>query len=88
MRGHGELNGAGAKTGKLCAKTRELIALGVAVIRQCDGCSTVHADLAAKHGASHEKIAEALGVAIAVNAGAALEYSARMLDAYAVRQAG
>jgi alkylhydroperoxidase/carboxymuconolactone decarboxylase family protein YurZ len=36
---------AGRTTGKLDAKTRELIALGVAVTRQCDGCITVHTTL-------------------------------------------
>jgi alkylhydroperoxidase/carboxymuconolactone decarboxylase family protein YurZ len=41
----------------------------------------VHAAL--KHGAAAEEIAEALGVAIAVNAGAALVYSARVMDAIA-----
>jgi len=32
-------------------------------------------------GASREEIAEALGVAVALNAGAALVYSARVMDA-------
>ncbi|MGH8455755.1 MAG: carboxymuconolactone decarboxylase family protein [Stenotrophobium sp.] len=85
LRGYRALSEAGAKTGKLDAKTRELIALAVAVTRQCDGCITVHTDAAAKHGASREEIAEALGVAIAVNAGAALVYSARVMDAFSVK---
>ncbi|HWZ69315.1 MAG TPA: carboxymuconolactone decarboxylase family protein, partial [Stellaceae bacterium] len=34
-------------------------------------------------GATREEIAEALGVATAINAGAAVVYSARVLDAYA-----
>src|ERR1700720_795093 len=79
VRGYRELSDAGAKTGKLDAKTRELIALAVAVTRQCDGCITVHTDAAVKAGASREELIEALGVAIAVNAGAALVYSARTL---------
>lgn len=83
LRGYGELSGAGAKTGKLDAKTRELIALAVAVTRQCDGCITIHTDAAIKRGATREEVAEALGVAIAVNAGAALVYSGRVMDAYA-----
>ncbi len=87
VRGYAELSGAGAKTGLLDAKTRELIALAVAVTRQCDGCITVHTDAAAKHGASREEIAEALGVAIAVNAGATLVYSTRVMDAYASKVA-
>jgi AhpD family alkylhydroperoxidase len=85
VRGYRELSDAGAKTGKLDAKTRELIALAVAVTRQCDGCITVHTDAAVKHGATREEIAEALGVAIAVNAGAALVYSARVMDAYSAK---
>lgn len=86
LRGYGELSTAGAKTGKLDAKTRELIALAIAVTRQCDGCITVHTDAAMKQGATPGEIAEALGVAIAVNAGAALVYSARVMDAYATHQ--
>jgi AhpD family alkylhydroperoxidase len=74
--------GAG-KTTHLDAKTRELIALAVAVTTRCDGCIVVHTDRAIKAGASREEVAEALGVAIALNAGAALAYSARVLDAYA-----
>jgi alkylhydroperoxidase/carboxymuconolactone decarboxylase family protein YurZ len=42
----------------------------------------VHTEAAARHGASRDEIAEALGVATAVNAGAALVYSTRVLDAY------
>ena len=88
LHGYQELSNAGAKAGALDAKTRELIALAVAVTRQCDGCITVHTDAAVRHGASREEIAEALGVAVAVNAGAALVYSARVLDAYTSRTAG
>ena len=87
VRGYAQLGNAGAKTGKLDAKTRELIALAVAVTRQCDGCITVHTDAAVKHGATREEVMEALGVAIAVNAGAALVYSARTMDAYTARTA-
>jgi len=85
VRGYKELSDAGAKTGHLGAKTRELIALAVAVTRQCDGCITTHTSAALKQGATREEIAEALGVAIAVNAGAALVYSARVMDAVAAK---
>lgn len=84
-RGYQGISNAGAQTGKLDAKTRELIALAVAVTRQCDGCIAVHVDAAARHGAAREEIVEALGVAIAVNAGAALVYSARVMDAFTER---
>lgn len=74
-------SGAGAKTGHLAEKTRQLISLAVAVTTRCDGCMSVHSECAVKNGATKDEIAEALGVAIAMNAGAALVYSARALDA-------
>jgi len=82
IKGYIELSSAGQKKNLLGAKTRELIALAVAVTARCDGCITVHTEAAIKHGATNEEIAEALGVATAVNAGAALVYSARVMDAF------
>ncbi|MFM0054414.1 carboxymuconolactone decarboxylase family protein [Paraburkholderia phytofirmans] len=83
VRGYQALSSAGQKKDLLGAKTRELIAIAVAVSLRCDGCITVHTAEALKHGATREEIAEALGVAIAVNAGAAMVYSARTIDAAA-----
>ena len=82
VKGYMALGAAGQKTDLLGAKVRELIALAVAVSLRCDGCITVHTDAAVRHGATREEIAEALGVAISVNAGAALVYSTRVLDAH------
>ncbi|KQV65343.1 carboxymuconolactone decarboxylase family protein [Rhizobium sp. Root1220] len=81
IRGYQTLSSAGQKTNHLDPKQRELIALAVAVSLRCDGCIVVHTTEAKKLGATNEEIAEALGVAIAVNAGAALVYSARVMDA-------
>jgi len=86
LKGYITLSGAGAQTNHLDRKTRELIALAVAVTTRCDGCITTHVDAALKQGASREEIAEALGVAVALNAGAALVYSARVLDAVAAHE--
>ena len=82
VKGYQTLSAAGQKTNLLGPKVRELISLAVAVSVRCDGCITVHTEAAARHGASREEIAEALAVATAVNAGAALVYSARVLDAF------
>ncbi|MBB2203984.1 carboxymuconolactone decarboxylase family protein [Gluconacetobacter takamatsuzukensis] len=75
------LDNAARATNRLDAKTRELIALAVAVTTRCDGCIAVHSKAAVQAGASKEEIAEALGVAVALNAGAAAVYSTRALDA-------
>ncbi|ANK84581.1 carboxymuconolactone decarboxylase protein [Rhizobium sp. N1314] len=81
LRGLNMIEGSGGKTGKLAPKMHELIALAVAVTTRCDGCIAVHAKKAVELGASEGEIAEALGVAIALNAGAALTYTARVFDA-------
>jgi AhpD family alkylhydroperoxidase len=88
LRGYRTLSDAGTKAQHLEPKTRELIALAVAVTARCDGCIIVHTKAAYKHGATREEIVEALGVAVAVNAGAALIYSTRVLDAAASVEAG
>lgn len=82
VKGYGTLSGAGAKTNHLDAKTRELIALATAITLRCDGCITAHSAQARKLGATIEEIAEALGVAVSLNAGAAVVYSTRALDAF------
>lgn len=80
--GYMKASGAGAKTGHLDEKTRQLISLAVAVTTRCDGCISVHSKAAADAGATRDEVAEALGVAIAMNAGAALVYSSHALDAF------
>ena len=76
------LNEALSGSQTLDAKTRELIALAVAVTTRCDGCIGSHAAAARKAGATEAEVSEALGVAIALNAGAAYIYSLRALDAF------
>ena len=82
MRGVMAIDGAAAKTGHLTPKIHELIALAVAITTRCDGCISVHTKKAVEAGATLEEISEALGVAIALNTGAALTYSARVMEAY------
>ena len=81
--GYRGLGALAVKPGKLDRKVRELIALGVAISLRCDGCISAHIHGAKRAGATEEEIAEALGIATMVNAGAAIVYSARALDAYA-----
>ncbi|WP_321803470.1 carboxymuconolactone decarboxylase family protein [Burkholderia sp. BCC1988] len=83
VRGLTTIDNAAATTGHLDPKIHELIALAVAVTTRCDGCISVHTKKAVEHGAMLEEISEALGVAIALNAGAALTYSARVIEAHA-----
>src|SRR3546814_3701732 len=80
VKGYATLSGAGAKTNKLDAKVRELIAIAAAVTTRCDGCITVHSTKALEPGTTREELAEAMGDAVALHAGSAPVYSARGLD--------
>jgi AhpD family alkylhydroperoxidase len=82
VKGYTVMGNAAQRTNHIDAKPRELIALGVAITLRCDGCITFHVAAAREQGATKEEIAEALGVAISINAGAALVYSTRTLDAF------
>jgi AhpD family alkylhydroperoxidase len=68
--------------GTLDAKTKELIALAVAVTTRCDSCIATHAEAARKAGVTEAQLADAMGTAIALNAGAAYSYAMRTLEAY------
>lgn len=81
VKGFVALNNGAAQTKHLDAKTRELISLAVTITTRCDGCIDAHVRKAKAAGATKEEIAEALGVAIAVNAGAAFTYALHALDA-------
>lgn len=81
LKGYQTLSNANKEHSLLGAKVRELISVAVAVTTRCDGCITFHTDAALKAGATKEEIAETLGVAMAMNAGAALIYSLRVMDA-------
>lgn len=85
--GYRAMSGAGKQVGGLGDKMRELIALSAAISLRCDGCIAVHTAAALKAGATEAEIAETLGVAISINAGAAMVYSARAMDAVAEYQA-
>lgn len=82
LKGYMALAQSNDKATHIDGKTREMIALAVAVTTRCDGCIAAHVEAAIKFGATKEEISEALGVAIALNAGAALVYSARTLDCF------
>lgn len=68
--------------GALPAKTKELMALAIAVVKRCDGCIAYHARAAARRGATPEEVAESLGVALVMDGGTASVYGPRAWDAY------
>jgi AhpD family alkylhydroperoxidase len=68
--------------GLLTARFKELIALAIAVTRECDGCIAAHARGAASRGATEPEVAEAMGVAVLMNGGPATVWGPRALEAF------
>jgi AhpD family alkylhydroperoxidase len=77
-----EMHKAAVADGALAATTKELIALAIAVVKQCDGCIAYHAMAAARKGATPDEVAEALGVTLLMDGGTAPVYGPRAWDAY------
>ena len=72
MAGYGALARRGLRRGRADVKTKELIALSIAITRECDGCIAAHGRNLARLGATTEEVAEMIGVAITMNGGPGL----------------
>ena len=68
--------------GALPARIKEVMALAIAVVEECDGCIAYHAKAAARRGATPEEVAEALGVALLMSGGPGTVYGPRAWAAY------
>ena len=80
--GYKELHDSALAAGALDARTKELIALAIAVSKECDGCIAAHAHAAVRHGATPQEAAEAIGVTFVMNGGPATVYGARAFAAF------
>jgi AhpD family alkylhydroperoxidase len=81
MQGFGALHQASVKAGALDEKTKELIALGIAITVRCDGCISFHIHDAMKAGASKEEILETVSVAILMGGGPSVVYGIEAFQA-------
>jgi len=66
----------------LDAKTKELIALAIAVAVRCDDCIAFHAKAAVDRGATRDEALEALEMAIFMGAGPSAMYASHALGAF------
>ena len=68
--------------GALDHKTRELIALAIAIAIRCDGCIAFHARAVCEQDATRQEVLDTISVAIHMGGGSSLVYSAEALRAY------
>lgn len=82
MQGFGQLSQVALENAILDTKTKEFIALAIAVEKRCDACIAFHTKALVKLGASLKEVEEVLGVAVMMGGGPSLMYSSHVLDAF------
>jgi AhpD family alkylhydroperoxidase len=80
MKGFIDWNNKVMAPGKLDKKTKELIAVACTYMTRCPYCIEGHAKAAIKAGVSKEELAEAIQIAMALNAGAVVAHRNFALD--------
>ena len=81
MKNFSDLHKSSLKSGALDKKTKELIALGIAITVRCDGCISFHVHDALKAGANKNEIAETVSVAILMGGGTSVVYGVEAMQA-------
>ena len=82
MTGFSAMAKGACTAGDLDEKTKELIAMGIAIALRCDGCIGFHTKALQRLGATRSEFEEMLGVAIYMGGGPSLMYAAQALDAW------
>jgi AhpD family alkylhydroperoxidase len=82
MAGFSALAQAATKDGVLDKKTKELIAIALAVSNHCPGCIGFHTQALVKLKTTREELLEALSMAVYMGGGPSLMYAAEVLEAF------
>ncbi len=77
-----QLGAAATADGVLDKKTKELIALAIAVSTRCDACIGFHSKALVQLGATEQEIAETLGVCVYMGGGPSMMYAAEATAAF------
>lgn len=81
MQGFGILHQSAMAEGSVSTKNKELIALGISIHIQCEGCVSFHLKAALEAGATKEELTETVGVAILMGGGPAMVFGGEVLAA-------
>ena len=81
MAAFNQFMGAALSQGALDVKTKELIALGMAITARCTYCIGIHVGKVMQAGGSHAEIIEVCQVAMLMGGGPALTYIAEVKKA-------
>lgn len=81
-RAFGGLGKAVKEGGVLDFKTKEYVALGIAVATRCEACIALHVETLIKAGATREEVGDVLAMTIQMGGGPSMMYAAKALDCY------
>ncbi|MCE8513679.1 carboxymuconolactone decarboxylase family protein [Ruegeria pomeroyi] len=82
VKGFGIMGAAAKKSGALDEKTKEIMALGIAIATRCDSCIGFHVKSLIRLGLTRPELCEALAMATYMGGGPSYAYSAKALKAY------
>lgn len=88
VKGFGMMGKAAKHDGALSEKTKEFMALGIAIATRCDSCIGFHVRALVRLNASRAEFCEALAMATYMGGGPSFAYSAKALSAYDMYAAG
>ncbi|PYC46542.1 carboxymuconolactone decarboxylase family protein [Litorivita pollutaquae] len=81
-RAFGGLSKAVKKGGVLDFKTKEFVALGIAVSTRCVACIALHVETLIKAGARREEVSDVLAMCVQMGGGPAMMYAGKALECY------
>lgn len=82
MTGFSQLAMHASKDGAISAKTKEMIAVAIAIALRCDGCIGYHVEALVKLGCTFEEFNEVLGMTVYLGGGPSLMYAADAVAAF------
>ena len=80
--GFNKMGAAAKKSGALSEKTKEIMALGIAIATRGDSCIGFHIKSLIRLGITREELCEALAMATYMGGGPSYAYSAKALKAF------
>jgi len=81
-RAFGSLGKAVKEGGILDFKTKEFVALGIAVSGRCEDCIALHIESLIRVGASRDEVADVLAMTIQMGGGPAMMYASKAMTCY------
>ncbi len=82
MKGFSTLSQAASKAGALDEKTKELLALAIAIAVRCDDCIGFHVKACIRLGMNKQELEELIGVAVMMGGGPSLMYGSHAIAAF------